>query len=81
MYYNYINFFLIKIVQKNFKVQTNEKVWLDKNNSLDSCPLKIVTLHDHILQKIIWLAIFPIAEIQADKFSFAYRLTKVCANL
>ena len=50
-----------------------KRVWINKKNSLESRPLGIFTLRDCVLQKIIWLSILPIAEFQADIFSFAYR--------
>lgn len=64
---------LIKKIQKNYKAQAVKRVWIEKENSLDGRPLGIPTLRDRILQKIIWMSIFPIAEFQADTFSFAYR--------
>jgi hypothetical protein len=64
---------LIKIIQKNYKAQPVKKVWVNKKNSFEARPLGIPTLRDRILQKIIWISIFPIAEFQADIFSFAYR--------
>ena len=64
---------LIKTIQKNYKGQPVKRVWIDKKNSLEGRPLGIPTLRDRVLQKIIWLSILPIAEFQADIFSFAYR--------
>lgn len=64
---------LIKTIQKNYKSQPVKRVWIEKKNSLEGRPLGIPTLRDRILQKIIWLSILPIAEFQADIFSFAYR--------
>lgn len=64
---------LIKTMQKNYKAQVVKRVWIDKKNSFEGRPLGIPTLRDRILQKIIWMAIFPIAEFQADTLSFAYR--------
>ena len=64
---------LIKTIQKNYKSQPVKRVWIDKKNSLEARPLGIPTLRDRVLQKIMWLSILPIAEFQADIFSFAYR--------
>lgn len=64
---------LIKTIQKNYKGQSVKRVWIDKKNSLDGRPLGIPTLRDRVLQKIVWLSILPIAEFQADIFSFAHR--------
>jgi hypothetical protein len=67
---------LIKTIQKNYKAQAIKRVWINKKNSFEVKPLEIYTLRDCILQKIIWLAIFPIAEFQSDVYSFAYRPLK-----
>nr|WAK85045.1 hypothetical proteine [Amicula sp. isolate GU52X-4 cfCalB7] len=64
---------LIKTIQKNYKGQPVKRVWIDNKNSLEDKLLGIPTLRDRVLQKIIWLSILPIAEFQADTFSFAYR--------
>jgi hypothetical protein len=64
---------LIKTIQPSYKSQPVKRVWIDKKNSLKGRPLEIYTLRDCVLQKIIWLSILPIAEFQADIFSFAYR--------
>ena len=62
-----------KTIQKNYKGQPVKRVWIATKNSLGGRPLGIPTLRDRVLQKIIWLSIVPIAEFQADIFSFAYR--------
>lgn len=64
---------LIKTIQKNYKAQPVKRVWIDKKNSFEGRPLGIPTFRDRNLQKIIWMSILPIAEFQADSFSFAYR--------
>jgi hypothetical protein len=64
---------LVKTIQKNYKGQPVKRVWIDKKDSFEDRPLGVPTLRDRVLQKIIWLSILPIAEFQADIFSFAYR--------
>jgi len=79
---------LLKICNNNYKAGSVERVWIEKKNSFEGRSLGIPTLRDRVLQKIIWLAIHPIAEYQADPNSYAFRekrcalnaLAKVCKS-
>jgi hypothetical protein len=64
---------LVKTMQKNYKAQSAKRVLVSNKNSCGGKSLEIFTLRERILQKIIWTSIYPIAEFQADIFSFAYR--------
>ena len=44
---------LIKTIQKNYKAKAVKQVWIEKKNNSECRPLKIFTLCDRILQKII----------------------------
>lgn len=62
----------LKFIRKNYKSNSIRRVWIPESNGKPK-PLGIPSLRDRILQKIVYLAILPIAEYQADSNSFGFR--------
>jgi hypothetical protein len=62
----------LKSIWKNYKLNSIKRVLISKNNS-KARPFEIISLRDRILQKMIYLAVLPIAEYQADSYSFGFR--------
>lgn len=62
----------LKSILKNYKSTSVKRIWIPKSNG-KARPIGIPGLRDKILQKIILLAILPIAEYQADSNSFGFR--------
>lgn len=62
----------LKSLRENYKPISTKKIWVLKNNN-KARPIGILSLRDRVLQKIILLAILPIAEYQADSNSFGFR--------
>ena len=63
----------IKSLRKNYRGSAIRRVWIPKLGSSDFRPLGIPTLRDRVLQTIIYMALLPIAEWQADTLSFGFR--------
>ena len=62
----------LKSIRKNYKSNSIKRIWIPKSNN-KTRPLRILSLRDRILQKIMYLAILPIVEYQADSNSFGFR--------
>ncbi len=52
----------ILTLRKNYRSALVKRVWIPKLGSSDFRPLGIPTIRDRVLQKIIYLALLPIAE-------------------
>ena len=63
----------IKSLRKNYRGSTIRRVWIPKPGSSDLRPLGIPTLRDRVLQTVVYMALLPIAEWQADILSFGFR--------
>lgn len=63
----------IKSLRKNYRGSTIRRVWIPKPGFCDFQPLGILTLRDRVLQKVVHMALLPIAEWQSDIFSFGFR--------
>ena len=62
----------LKSIRKNYKPISTKRIWIPKSNN-KARPIGIPSLKDRVLQKIIYIAILPIAEYQADSNSFGFR--------
>ena len=71
----------IKSLKKNYRGSTIRRVWIPKPGSSDFRFLGIPTLRDRVLQTIIYMALLPIAEWQADTFSFGFRQKRSAVQL
>ena len=62
----------LKSIRKNYKPISTKRIWIPKSNN-KARPIGIPSLRDRVLQKIIFFAISPITEYQADCNSFGFR--------
>ena len=70
----------LKSTRKNYKSGSVKRVWVPKSDGISYRPLGIPILKDRILQKIIYLSIFPIVEYQSDSNSFGFREQRVSSS-
>jgi retron-type reverse transcriptase len=71
----------IKSLKKNYRGSTVRRVWVPKLRSLELRSLGIPTLRDRVLQTVIHMSLMPIAEWQADPFSFGFRPKRSAVQL
>jgi retron-type reverse transcriptase len=62
----------LKSIRKNYKSKSIKRIWIPKSNGRTRS-IGILSLRDRVFQKIIFFAILPIAEYQADSNSFGFR--------
>jgi retron-type reverse transcriptase len=62
----------LKSIRKNYKPITIKRIWIPKSNN-QARSISIPSLRDRVLQKIIYFAILPITEYQADSNSFGFK--------
>ena len=63
----------LKSIRKNYKSSSVKRIWVPKSDDISYRSLGIPVLKDPVLQKIIYLSIFPIVEYQSDSNSFGFR--------
>ena len=68
-----INMCRLKTFRKNYKGSSVKRVWIAKPEPNQWRPLGIPTLKERVLQTIIFKAVHPIVEYQADTYSFGFR--------
>jgi len=71
-----INTCRLKTFRKNYVGSSIKRIWIAKSEPNQWRPIGISTLKERVLQTIIYKAVHPIVEYQADPYSFGSRLKR-----
>lgn len=70
----------ISLTDKKYKSKPLRRVYIDKKNKKAKRPLSIPSMYDRAMQALYAMALQPVAETTADRYSYGFRKYRSCQD-